>query len=244
MQSTPCACGTDVCTVKPPMGLAVSTRCDRRGSRLKDGESSCWVREERRCAVILALARNGAREVMVVNRSRSRAETAALLAGARGRVATQESADGADIVINATPIGMGADARLPVDAALLGRGQVVNDLIYHPATTPLLAAAARRGAACVGGAGMLLHQAARQCELWTGEKAPLEAMQRRTQCRPRAPLAKPFVWVWLVCASATRPPDRTGITSGWSSRRIAGSRDCTIRCIIDAAVGATLCCVR
>ena len=65
---------------------------------------------------------------------------------------------------------------LPVDAARLGAGQVVVDLVYHPLVTPLVAAARQQGAMAVNGVGMLLHQAAIAFRLWTGEDAPLEAM--------------------------------------------------------------------
>ena len=68
--------------------------------------------------------------------------------------------------------------RLPfdLDGDLLQREQFVVDLIYSPAVTPLLAAARARQATTANGLGMLIHQAARQVELWTGRPAPLEAM--------------------------------------------------------------------
>ena len=65
---------------------------------------------------------------------------------------------------------------MPVDADGLHPGQVVVDLVYHPLETPLLRAAAARGARAVSGLGMLVHQAARAIELWTGEAVPVEAM--------------------------------------------------------------------
>ena len=63
-----------------------------------------------------------------------------------------------------------------VEAALLGPGQLAVDLVYHPITTPWLAAAAGRGVTTVGGLGMLVHQAAAQLAWWTGEAPPVEAM--------------------------------------------------------------------
>ena len=51
------------------------------------------------------------------------------------------------------------------------------DLVYQPLVTPLLNAAAERGATTVGGLGMLVHQAAHAFELWTGEEPPLAAMR-------------------------------------------------------------------
>jgi shikimate dehydrogenase len=132
-------------------------------------------------AVILGLAEAGAAEIVVAARRAEPAALAAALAGGIGRVGTVEEADGAELVVNATPVGMGEVAELdapalPVPAERLGPGQVVADLIYHPLVTPLVAAARERGAVAVNGLGMLLHQAGIAFRLWTGEDAPLEAM--------------------------------------------------------------------
>lgn len=127
-------------------------------------------------AVILALAGAGAAEVVVVNRTPAAGERAAALAGRAGRTGTAAEASGADLVVNATPLGMGESAELPLDSALLGPGQAVVDLVYHPPATPLLVAAARRGARPLGGLGMLVHQAGHQVRAWTGLEPPLAAM--------------------------------------------------------------------
>jgi len=127
-------------------------------------------------AVVRALSGAGAAEVVVVNRSRERAEVAAALAGPAGRVGVAAEAGEADLVVNATPLGMGGDASLPVDPVHLGPGQLVVDLVYEPAITPLIDAARTRGAAGVNGLGMLIHQAAHAFRLWTGEDPPLEVM--------------------------------------------------------------------
>jgi shikimate dehydrogenase len=126
-------------------------------------------------AVVLALAEAGATDITVVNRTPERAEAAAALAGASGRAGSAEAVEGADLVINATPVGM-TDGELPVDAARLGPGQLVVDLVYHPAVTPLVSAARARGATAVNGLGMLIHQAAHAFLLWTGQEPPLAAM--------------------------------------------------------------------
>jgi shikimate dehydrogenase len=134
-------------------------------------------------AVVRALGKAGAAEVVVVNRTGGRAETAAALAGGVGRAGIPEDATGADLVVNATPIGMGdivtSDGRpvdLPIDPELIGAGQVVVDLIYEPTVTPLLEASRSRGAVTVNGLGMLIHQAAHAFRRWTGEDPPLEVM--------------------------------------------------------------------
>lgn len=132
-------------------------------------------------AVALALGQAGAASVGILNRDAGRAARAATLAGSVGRVAVAGDVPAADVVVNATPVGMvGTEGagRLAVDAALLRPGQVVVDLVYHPLETPLLAAARQAGAVAVDGLGMLVHQAALQFERWTGIDAPVAAMDR------------------------------------------------------------------
>lgn len=132
-------------------------------------------------AVALALGQAGAASVGILNRDAGRAARAATLAGSAGRVAVAGDVPAADVVVNATPVGMvGTEGagRLAVDAALLRPGQVVVDLVYHPLETPLLAAARQAGAVAVDGLGMLVHQAALQFERWTGIDAPVAAMDR------------------------------------------------------------------
>ena len=128
-------------------------------------------------AVARALGRAGASSLVVVNRSRDRAEAAAALAGPSGSVGGTEAFTTADLLVNTTPLGMGEDERLPFDAGLVGAGQIVVDIVYHPLVTPLLAAAAGAGARTVGGLGMLVHQAGHAFRIWTGEEPPLEAMR-------------------------------------------------------------------
>jgi shikimate dehydrogenase len=131
-------------------------------------------------AVVRALAVAGAAEIVVVNRTRSKAERAVALAGDVGRVGTAEDVTGADLVVNATSVGMrGGD--LPVDPDLLRAPQVLVDLIYQPVETALLGAGRSRGLTVANGVGMLVHQAARQFELVTGHAAPLETMKAATR---------------------------------------------------------------
>ncbi|HZT64866.1 MAG TPA: shikimate dehydrogenase [Acidimicrobiales bacterium] len=138
-------------------------------------------------AVVLALAAAGAAQIVVVNRTAERAGEAAALAGERGRAGIVDDVAEADLVVNATPVGMERTVvdlataqpvpeELPFPGDLLSPGQVVVDLVYHPTITPLLREARARGAVAVGGVGMLVHQAAHAFRLWTGEEAPLEVM--------------------------------------------------------------------
>ncbi len=133
-------------------------------------------------SVCLALAEAGAASVRVVARRADRARDCAALAGAAGAAVTPDgladALETAQLVVNATPVGMTAGDGLPfdLDPNLLAAGHFVADLIYAPATTPLLAAGRARGARTANGIGALIHQAARQVAIWTGRPAPVEAM--------------------------------------------------------------------
>jgi shikimate dehydrogenase len=128
-------------------------------------------------AIVAALGQAGAADIAVVNRTAERAAAAAQLAPGAARVGTPADATDADLVVNATPLGMpGKGEELPLDPALLGPGQLVVDIVYHPAVTPFMAAARERGAVAANGLGMLIHQAAHAFRQWTSEDPPLAAM--------------------------------------------------------------------
>jgi shikimate dehydrogenase len=140
-------------------------------------------------AVVVALAELGRASCTVLVRSPARAtdllETAAR-AGVRVRVGALEVAApelAAELVVSTLP-------RTVADG-LAGRAwsaaQAVLDVVYDPWPTALAAAAAARGATVVSGALMLLHQAAAQVELMTGQPAPVAAM--RSALRAVAPSA-------------------------------------------------------
>jgi len=145
-------------------------------------------------AVTLALADAGAARVVVVARRPEAAATCAALAGRRGQVGTVEVVGEADLVVDATSVGMaGAGLPLQLDPARLAAGQLVVDLVYAPPSTALLVAASAAGATAVNGLGMLLHQAALQFELWTGVPAPIAAMRAalRAPREAQTPAARP-----------------------------------------------------
>lgn len=127
-------------------------------------------------SLVDALGRAGAADITVLNRTRDRAEMAASLSP-KASVGIVSDVGRADIVVNATSVGMGvtvADATtadFPCDPELLHEGQVVADLVYHPLETAWMRAAVKRGARVVDGLGMLIEQAALQQRLWLGDQA-------------------------------------------------------------------------
>jgi shikimate dehydrogenase len=126
-------------------------------------------------SVVDALGRTEVADILVINRSDAGAQVAAALCK-RAKVAQMADLSDADIVINATSVGMGADES-PVASDLLHARQVVADLVYHPLQTRLLRDAQVMGARVVDGLGMLIHQAALQQRLWTGMEPDLSAMR-------------------------------------------------------------------
>lgn len=129
-------------------------------------------------AIAHALGGAGA-QLTVAARRLDAAKIAAGLASGADAIGIDSVGDvipDATVVVNATPLGMAGEDP-PFDPALLHDGQLVLDTVYHPAETPLIAAARANGARAVNGIGMLVHQAAISFTTFTGVDAPLDAMR-------------------------------------------------------------------
>jgi shikimate dehydrogenase len=129
-------------------------------------------------AIAHAVTDRGA-TLTIANRDLDKARQLAAVTGATAADLSEAArASAYDVVVNATSVGMGeVDAASPVPEHAIAPGQTVMDIVYKPMETALVRAAHRRGAVVVHGGRMLLHQAARQFELYTGVPAPLEAME-------------------------------------------------------------------
>jgi shikimate dehydrogenase len=140
-------------------------------------------------AAAFALADEGM-TVRVANRTVERAEElAAAVDAGPGGAATAHGLDAlaellaeAAVLVNATSVGMEED-RSPVPAGALHADLAVLDAVYSPVETRLLREAAAAGARTVDGAWMLLYQGVEAFELWTGETAPVEAMNDALRAR-------------------------------------------------------------
>jgi shikimate dehydrogenase len=123
-------------------------------------------------AVVVALIDAGISELRIVNRTRNRAERLAAELGGPVRVldwgAWKPALGDAGLLVNTTTLGMNGQPPLDIDLAALSPFAAVNDIVYAPLETPLLAAARRRGNAVVDGLGMLLHQARPGFRAWFG----------------------------------------------------------------------------
>lgn len=126
-------------------------------------------------AVARVLARSGADPIHVVNRTAPRADALAALFGITATMNFDAALRGAELVVNATPIGWNGEAFDALPLELLSRSALVVDLIYQ--STTLIEMARARGLRTQDGLPMLVHQAALSFELWTKRVAPLEVMR-------------------------------------------------------------------
>ncbi|HYE14504.1 MAG TPA: shikimate dehydrogenase [Pyrinomonadaceae bacterium] len=129
-------------------------------------------------SLLLALREAGARMTVFARRvERARGLAEKFGAGAEGLDGA--SFDGFDLVVNATPLGTRGELQndTPATAAQLRGARVAYDLVYNPARTRFLREAREAGCETVGGLGMLVAQAERQFELWTGLGAPAGVMR-------------------------------------------------------------------
>lgn len=140
-------------------------------------------------AVCAALAKAGVKEVVLVNRTREKAQSVLEVVkkmGAAGEAydfsspgLKEEIAD-APIIVNTSSVGL-----YPPNQSLLSdyqdclhKDQLVCDIIYHPRETLLLQQAKSKGCRTLSGAGMLLYQGAEAFRLWTGVEAPVAEMRK------------------------------------------------------------------
>jgi 3-dehydroquinate dehydratase/shikimate dehydrogenase len=122
------------------------------------------------------LAKLGA-AVLILNRNPAKAKALARrYAFASGPCDDRSAniiADHADIIVQSTPVGMeGGPQGDPLDWYYFTGREAVFDMIYRPASTPLLERAAEAGCRTCNGDTMLRYQAAEQFRLWTGRQPP------------------------------------------------------------------------
>jgi shikimate dehydrogenase len=132
-------------------------------------------------AVIYGLISRGVERIVVVNRTRNRAEALRERFGKQVHPADWGQnimlAD-AGILVNATTLGMERQPELTVDLGRLPSHAVVADLVYVPLVTPLIRSATARRLRTADGLGMLLHQAVRGFALWFGKTPAITAELR------------------------------------------------------------------
>lgn len=127
-------------------------------------------------AVIYALQQEGVPQIILTNRTRSKAETLAT-DFKNIEVVDWEHRTGilskANMLVNTTSLGMVGQPELDLDLFALSTRAVVYDLVYNPLQTELLKHAASKGCPALGGLGMLVYQAEKAFEIWFDIKPPV-----------------------------------------------------------------------
>lgn len=126
-------------------------------------------------AAVFGLKERGA-EVYILNRSVAAAQKLARQARARTIKRPDLKKLSFDVIINATPVGMGNTRDSPLNENEI-KARYVFDMVYDPGETRFMKMAKAQGAETIPGIEMFVHQAARQFEIWTGKPAPLDDMQ-------------------------------------------------------------------
>lgn len=138
-------------------------------------------------AVAVAVLKEGARELTVANRTVRRArelrskleklEVAVAEISTRPLENLDEAVERADVVINATYLGMHEEDPLPVPVGRLDSGKAVCDVVYRRGEdTELVRRAREAGARVVTGGRMLLYQGVQAQRVWTGREPDVEVM--------------------------------------------------------------------
>jgi 3-dehydroquinate dehydratase/shikimate dehydrogenase len=127
-------------------------------------------------AAVFGLKERGA-EIWILNRTSVKAQKLARQAKARTIKRADLRKIAFDVIINATPVGMGNTRECPLKDEEI-QARVVFDMVYDPVETHLLQVARAKGIAVIPGVEMFVQQAARQFEIWTGKPAPAGDMLR------------------------------------------------------------------
>ncbi|MDP3158793.1 MAG: shikimate dehydrogenase [Reyranella sp.] len=138
-------------------------------------------------AVVASLVDAGVPELRLLNRTQDSAVKLGLAftPGGGRRIAIERwdersaALEDATLLVNTTALGMKGQPPLDIDLGRLPQGAAVDDIVYIPLETPLLAAARARGLRTVDGLGMLLHQGRMGFEAWFGTTVKVSAEQRR-----------------------------------------------------------------
>ncbi|MBS0221490.1 MAG: shikimate dehydrogenase [Proteobacteria bacterium] len=183
--------------IKHPDGMLEGRNSDGFGflAALKDG-APAWTADAGPVvvlgaggaarAVVASLVDAGVPELRLINRTQSAAvELGLAFTPADGRQIAIERwderaamLDGATLLVNTTSLGMKGQPPLDLDLARLPVTAAVDDIVYVPLETPLLAAARARGNRCIDGLGMLLHQGRMGFEAWFGVPVAVSPEQR------------------------------------------------------------------
>ena len=144
-------------------------------------------------AVAFQIANSGIGELSILNRNYAKAEALANdLKTNLSRIGIdininsyqidelKRELDNSDVFIDTTPLGMypNVDDKPIANADMLHEDLVVNDIVYTPMETSLIKEAVKANAKVVYGYKMLLYQGIRSFEIWLGQEAPVDVMEK------------------------------------------------------------------
>jgi shikimate dehydrogenase len=134
-------------------------------------------------AIVVGFAKEKIRKITITNRTQKRAEEIVNLAKQLGLESeyldltrAADMAANFRFIVNATSVGL-KGAGCPISTKNITRDSIVYDIVYMPVETPLIQQSKEQGATIIYGWEMLLAQAMRSFEIWTGKPAPYEAMK-------------------------------------------------------------------
>jgi 3-dehydroquinate dehydratase / shikimate dehydrogenase len=169
-------------------------------------------------AAAFGLKSKGA-EVFITNRTAEKGQSLARQAKVKYLKRTEVTKQSFDVIINATPVGMGGNKQSPLEEKELN-AKYVFDLVYVPAETKLAKMARAKGLQVIPGLEMFVQQGARQFEIWTGKPAPVaemgyvvtKALERRSAeevAEERKPPAKAARSAKRAPLKATKAPGKS-----------------------------------
>jgi 3-dehydroquinate dehydratase / shikimate dehydrogenase len=125
-------------------------------------------------AAVFGLKNKGA-EVFITNRTAEKGQALARQAKAKYMKRADVAKASFDVIINATPVGMGTNRQSPLEDKELNT-KYLFDLVYVPAETKLTRMARAKNIEVIPGLEMFVQQGARQFEIWTGKPSPIAEM--------------------------------------------------------------------
>jgi shikimate dehydrogenase len=169
-------------------GIGAVEALERNGVQVKGKKIAILGAGGASRAVAFKLSES-ARSITILNRTKSRAVALAKTLEKKRNIEVKAeklnddtlrtTLSEIDLLVNATSIGMWPDVHVsPVKKSLLPRSLTVFDIVYNPVQTQLLCDASEKDCRVIEGVDMLVFQGAAAFELWTGARAPVEAMRR------------------------------------------------------------------
>jgi shikimate dehydrogenase len=159
-------------------GLGAKMALEKSGVKIKGSKILLIGAGGAARAIAYTLSKGGS-QVLIANRNVQRAKELAAVTDSQafGLADLEMLVPQADVIINATAVGMNPRDKRLFDGNLLHKGQVVFDIVYNR-ETELLKDAIKSGAVAIDGVMMLVYQGAKALEIWTGNDAPVDVMEK------------------------------------------------------------------